>query len=276
MNYPIGLKKIVHNTKYAFQRVAHPHHIHVDWCKYDNNFGDILNPIIVQNFSSKFIINVNSRYCYAEHLLAIGSILGRATKNSIVWGSGFISSDSTLISSPRKIYAVRGPLTRQRLIDIGINCPEVYGDPALLLPYFYNPKFEKKYELGIIAHYVDKNSKWIKDCPENIKIINVQNPDPLIVINEMHQCENIASSSMHGLIVSDAYRIPSVWVQFSNKLTGGVFKFIDYYSSIHINLTEPLIIKPITSPQELIDNCSLKEMKIDLNKLANQFPVEFK
>ena len=90
--------------------------------------------------------------------MIIGSILDRGTKSSIIWGAGLISEDSEPIEIPKKIYAVRGPKTREKLLKSGIDCPEIYGDPALLLPKIYNPKIEKKYELGVIPHYIDKNN----------------------------------------------------------------------------------------------------------------------
>lgn len=274
MNYPLPLKKIVHRTKYFFRRIGSSNYLYLDWVNFHNNFGDILNPLIVGFISSRKIINVKSLYCNSEHLLAIGSILDRATDKSVIWGSGFISSTSKCVSNPKKVYAVRGPLTRNLLISNGVDCPEVYGDPALLLSKYYTPKVEKKYKLGILAHYVDKQSDWIKYLPSDVNIIDVQNPNVLAVVDEMCECENIASSSLHGLIISDAYHIPSLWVKFSDKVVGGNFKFLDYFASINSDLENPFIIKSDTDVIEVLNNCKLRELKIDLNKLEQSFPEE--
>ena len=50
-------------------------------------------------------------------------------------------------------------------------------------------------------------------------------------VDELVSCEMIFSSSLHGLIIADAYNIPNRRVIFGNKLIGGDFKFNDYEES---------------------------------------------
>lgn len=47
-------------------------------------------------------------------------------------------------------------------------------------------------------------------------------------VNQLCSCEYIFSSSLHGLIIADAYNIPNKRAIFGNKLIGGDFKFNDY------------------------------------------------
>jgi pyruvyltransferase len=42
----------------------------------------------------------------------------------------------------------------------------------------------------------------------------------------------IASSSLHGLILADAYGIPNVWMCLNKDTGGGEFKFKDYYEGV--------------------------------------------
>jgi len=55
------------------------------------NFGDAINPILISRLISKDIIWVDYKYYPFEHLIAIGSVLQKANKNSLIWGTGFIS-----------------------------------------------------------------------------------------------------------------------------------------------------------------------------------------
>src|SRR5690606_27871931 len=77
--------------------------------------------------------------------VAIGSIIHHSSKESIVWGSGIIDKQHPIEKSDFR--AVRGPQTRKFLLDLGYDCPEFYGDPAILLPEYYNPEIEKTFKL---------------------------------------------------------------------------------------------------------------------------------
>ena len=215
------------------------------WWNERFNFGDAINYELALNISKKEVEWVPSNYS-KEYYMAIGSILHRANSKTLVWGSGLISKDSSPIEKPKEIFAVRGPLTRNRLLNLGIKCPDVYGDPALLFPIYFNPKIDKKYELGIIPHYVDKNNNFFqKTFNPDINIIDIEDKDPYNFVKEVLQCKKIISSSLHGLIIADAYDIPSIQVAFSNAITGGNFKFNDYFLSVNRNLVNPFFITHI-------------------------------
>ena len=55
------------------------------------------------------------------------------------------------------------------------------------------------------------------------------------VINNICSCKCIISSSLHGLICSDAYNVPNVWLD-EYKLDEGTFKFEDYFLSQNRNI----------------------------------------
>ena len=213
------------------------------------NLGDDLNFYLLKDLSGKRIMNYNNMRKFRlqiKHYVCIGSVFEwRVNTSSYVWGTGSIYGGTKKISAPQKIYAVRGPLTRKVLLDKGISCPEVYGDQALLTPLVYSPKVTKKYKIGIIPHFIDYNLKSVKDFCTNHKnevcVIQMQNyKNWKNVIEEICSCESIVSSSLHGLILSDAYNIPNTWMRLSDKVIGGDFKFQDYFASVGRHEEEPL------------------------------------
>lgn len=227
------------------------------------NFGDYITPFIYETlFKKKPILDINGGKNKEDVVLGCGSILESSKNNSIIWGSGFIMENQT-ISKPKNILSVRGPLTRNRLLKLGINCPESYGDIGLILPYFYYPEVKKKYKLGIIPHYIDKIkfSEIYKNNDENVKIIDVTEPIQN-VINDILECEMTISSSLHGIIVSHAYNVKCMWIQLTDKIKGKTFKYRDYYGSININ-----------NYNEMLPYIYNKQISINETiKLINEYP----
>jgi autotransporter strand-loop-strand O-heptosyltransferase len=208
------------------------------------NFGDVISKSIIEFFSDKKVINEHMfQFDYERKivfrngkLISIGSSFIFSRANDYIWGTGCINSTS-LGDPPRKIYAVRGPLTRDVLLKNKIDCPEIYGDPAVLYPQIYHPKVEKTHKYGIIPHYIDFTDETILKKLESleslgVKIINITDDEETFIENLL-SVEFVISSSLHGIIMSDAYGIPNVKIVLSNKLVGGSFKFKDYFMSVN-------------------------------------------
>lgn len=251
--------------------------IRLFWFKNTQNFGDSLNPILLRTLTGKPVKWVKF-YTPEPHYISIGSILETATKDTVVWGSGFISEEKHCFEKPQKICAVRGPKSREILINDGIECPEIYGDPALLLPKIYSPVIQKKYKLGIIPHFIDKDNAWLQSIKQNsdVKFIDIQNPNIFEVIDEILSCEKIASSSLHGIIVADAYHIPSLWIEFSDKVMGKGFKFLDYFLSVNRKDTKPLLINEKVTVEEIENHFYKYSIEININKLLEAAPFKIK
>lgn len=251
--------------------------ISIGWLPCYGNWGDQLNKILCEKISRKKVRLVDAinpqEFCYYN----IGSVLGWITSsNCEVWGTGFISKDSKLQSVPKKIHAVRGPLTREKILEQNVECPEIYGDPALLYPMFYMPLIEKKYKYGIIPHYIDQNSRWVLKFQNNpfVKIINVLDPSINRFVNEINSCEIILSSSLHGIICGDSYGIPSYWIKLSDNVIGGEFKFVDYFLSVKRSDFTPIIPKLNDSLEDLTKQFCSYDIDIDLDKLFNACPFK--
>lgn len=267
------------------------------WFK-SRNWGDALNPVLIKYLSGEkpirlsrpglnlknkiieenirlpldIIINKNLK---EPIYLVIGSIISWADKNTIVWGSGFISEEHRLNEKPKKICAVRGPLTRKRVLEHGFDCPKIYGDPSLLFPKFYKPNIKKKYELGIIPHYTDKRDISLKKfkANNNIKIINIEGGIKRVV-DDILSCHKICSSSLHGIIASDAYDVPSTWIKLSDKIIGNEFKFRDYFLSVERYNEKPLLITEKTTLEDIFNNFHDYEINIDLEMLLDSCPFK--
>ncbi|WP_100643216.1 polysaccharide pyruvyl transferase family protein [Alteromonas facilis] len=217
----LGLRHVrKENPRFMFWSVYYPF-----------NFGDWIGPYLyIKKTKSEPWFKSPSSFDRGTVYMTAGSIMGFTRENSIVWGSG-IMSRKTLFPRPHSIRAVRGPYTKELCDSLGYDCPEVFGDPGLTLPSFYNPDRMNKYKLGIIPHYTDMDRVAKIFSAEEIVIIDVRYPIDHI-IDLMNQCECIVSSSLHGIILSHAYSIPVGWVSFDSQLTGDGVKFLDHFGSL--------------------------------------------
>lgn len=204
------------------------------WWTNAPNYGDFLSPWLFGQITRKSV-------CYAPSgkpgYISTGSILRRAQDDSIVWGSGsFGTEPASELNGKAKYHAVRGPLSRSRLLNVGADVPRVYGDPALLLPLYFNPVVEKEYEVGVIVRWSEKIWRNLAPGP-GVKLIDFGTADIAEVTKQILSCKRIVSSSLHGLIVADAYGIPNGWLESDSatggsRPKGGEFKFYDYFASV--------------------------------------------
>lgn len=242
-----------------------------------HNLGDDLNFYLLKELYGKKII-VNERQTFfvkKTNYLVIGSIIeAYSDEKSIIWGSGAMHGNLPLLHKPQAVLAVRGPLTRDYLLSQGIDCPPVYGDPALLLPELYSPMVEKKFKIGIIPHITDFDLPIVSDLKnKGYKIINLRKYNQWRdVVDEILSCDIILSSSLHGLIISDAYCVPNVWIQFKKLNNGNDFKFRDYFASV----CREYSVVNVTNEENLrsaINNSKYwKPINIDLSDLKRCCP----
>lgn len=219
------------------------------------NYGDLLSKYLVEKISGKEIrfVHPKKQAWYKidkTNLLAIGSIIHHASKNSVIWGSGIIDQEQHIAKADFR--ALRGPRTREYLLALGYDCPEVYGDPAILLPDYYLPQIKKKYKLGIVPHYHDyKKALEIFAGWENVKVIDLLTLNVEATTREILECEYILSTSLHGLIVAHAYGIPAVRVKISDKIFGNDIKYTDYLESVGLNNYEAYFLEVGISPDRI-------------------------
>lgn len=243
---------------------------------FNRNWGDALNPVLVRHISGKDPLQTSEVYNFLGRPVysVIGSILGNYHLPTLeVWGSGFIGPERIFLTPPAKIHAVRGPLTRDVILRLGLPCPAIFGDPALLYPRYYRPAVKPDHEIGIVAHYMDRGAEWLTRIAREAGalIIDVSSPVEEFV-DQLCSCRFIASSSLHGVIAADAYRIPFAWLSLSNRLVGGTFKFEDYFLSTGRQGVRPLEVEPHMPLERIYDAAITSPSEIDLDSLFQACP----
>lgn len=230
-----------------------------------SNWGDDLNYYFISHLTKRPIVFLH-RFWLAKKLnfrnyLCIGTLMDAVNysrESTIVWGTG-VSGQDRLFTIPKEIRSVRGKKSIEFLQQKNMPYPALVGDPALILPLFYQPKNkEKKYKLGIIPHVIDLEHPIIKQIQsENsneVLIINLSKFEKWTdIIDQICSCESIASSSLHGLITSDTYGVPNCWIELSGKISGGHFKFYDYASSVNRTFNGPITMH--TNINQIIEEC---------------------
>ena len=234
-----------------FLRLMQKRNLYWSWYE-PRNFGDWIGPYLYQAMLGHMPFYLKrSHHNLGDCFFTVGSILRRihVPDKAIVWGSGIISAADE-IARPKSVLAVRGPRSRQRLMELGYSCPEIFGDPAILLSEYYKPKTKPISGLvGLIPHFFDY--EIVKSTsPQDVFVINVAKPVDE-VIDDIAKCELTLSSSLHGLIVSHTYNVPTVWIRSINKLVGDDCKFHDHFEAIGIGNIAPTEISYTSSSKEL-------------------------
>ncbi len=249
------------------------------------NWGDAINPALVEFISGASVQSVDidarallplPRDPQGDTLYAVvGSIVHHADSQTIIWGAGLQSAGISPKQPPKGVFAVRGPLTAAELRKQGIDCPEVFGDPVLLLPRYYRPEGRKRYRLGIIPHFSDQsNGKMARyEDTDEVKIIDIRG-GLWSTVNAVCECEHIVSTSLHGLILADAYGVPNAWAKLGDDIPGGTFKFNDYYRAIGAGDSLPTV--SLTETVDQLCRASLKrEVALDLDRLLRACPFRW-
>lgn len=199
--------------------------------------GDLIGPYLYAKMNGGIEPKLADPNGPTRFFLTCGSILQPqlVKPTTVVWGSGIIERNVHFRQKPAAIHAVRGPISRQILLKSRIACPEIYGDPGLLLPRFYTPKKTQfPAAVGIVPHYVDY--EFMKTFFAGIDGIRIIDMDRSVeaVCDDICGCGVILSSSLHGLVVAHAYGIACAWMTTKHKLWGDNVKYHDYYASLGI------------------------------------------
>ena len=256
------------------------------WKLLPENWGDDLNYTFFSEITGMKMIPVpHTAWSFPVHRhLLIGSILNWSDLNGAdVYGSGIIDPGQPVHGVPRRIYGVRGPLTRDVLLARGIDCPPAYGDPALLLPLFYSPPRNPDGPVVVVPHVNTDDSPALQALlARGCRRVDMRTPPRWQdVPDQIAGASLVLSESLHGLIVAEAYRVPCVWVEFIphghfDSTRDWSFKFRDFFASIGKCGATPL---QLFAMRELPDFGTLRAAwtpaRFNPMDLASRFPFPF-
>jgi hypothetical protein len=214
------------------------------------NFGDMLTPLLLDYF------NVAYEWAPLERaeLVGIGSLCEKipASFKGTIWTSGNLSGGHRNQFPEAHVVALRGRLTQERTQCSTLD-GVLLGDGGLLCHLLASPT-RKRFKLGIVPHYVDHDHTILREIAGSsaeICVIDICD-EAHSVIRRVSQCENILSSSLHGLILADSLGMPNRWLEAFGEVIGAGFKFRDYYSGFGIKPPQPIVPRPTDTLDTLL------------------------
>ena len=257
------------------------------WWKYKNgksgqeNFGDVVTTDIIKSI---FGYNVVFSEIYQCQMIGIGSIIyaldDYADTNIVnVWGSGYIDNERNLsLRNSFRFWCVRGQFSQKRINKENYSKDSLtLGDPGILVSLVYQYKKNNKAEkIGFIPHYCNIKDKLTNKIRKDKRFVVISPLDrPENIAKKIVNCKLVLSSSLHGLIFSDSFKVPNFCVPIIKKSDGGDYKFKDYYSGVDKKYC-PVDIDKIFDQDyldELIKSYEpIKKLKDKQRKIIKSFP----
>ena len=188
------------------------------WWNTHPNLGDTLSWLILGGYG----FEVRWAPPAEAEWVSIGSVLGWFDGfTGTVFGSGRSGDQGPVVDlTGADVRALRGRLTRE-LVRGGNDA--VLGDPGLLITDFIEKPPTDTYT-AIVPHWQDID-RMVNTYP-NCVLADVTGP-AADAINVIASAERVISSSLHGIVLADAYGLPRMWDYFDGTQSKG-FKFRDY------------------------------------------------
>lgn len=205
------------------------------------NLGDALSAVMVASLSG---LPAEHVACDSPRtrMSAVGTIGHALNRGEVfVWGTGSSSFRNPSaarelrepfvvpVGTKLNVTATRGPVSWALLSGEAPGPAAVYGDPVWLLPAFYNPPIEKRYELGVILHLSELTDRGYEaryrpehvryhipsDLAGSVKLISTITPISAAGLkarlDDILSCKRIVSTSLHGMVFAESYGIPCLY-----------------------------------------------------------------
>lgn len=231
-----------------------------------NNFGDLLGPLVVDRILALHAIDAGQarRDCT---LLSVGSVLHFANDHDVIWGAGVngkIPLEQYQFVDTLDVRAVRGPLTRDFLRSRGIDCPSVFGDPALLLPRLAPELFARavrdKHAITVVPNFHDFH------LYSGVRGVLSPRASLARCLRRIASSRYVVGSSLHGIVIAESLGIPARVIR---SATEHPFKYEDYYLG-----TGRTGVEAAGSVQEAIEMGGRDLPEFDADRLLEAFPLD--
>ena len=224
--------------------VPHTMPIHLHWWKAEPNFGDAISPLVVGHVSGRAVVHAGPK---KADMFALGSMM-QVVKRTIkegrksdvplaVWGTGLLHPVFGHDFMDRiEVALVRGPVTAA-LLKLKT---KRFGDPGLLINEVLPFAGSREDRIGIVPHYTQAEDAALLALVASDPAYLLIDPrgDPAQVCMQIASCAHVYASSLHGLIVADAYGVPNTWL---DPVGQSWLKYLDYAASVgRVDMMAPL------------------------------------
>lgn len=282
------------------------------------NLGDALSPVMVALVSGKPVIH-QAHDALSVRMAAVGTIAQNMKGGDVsIWGTGSSRYLQTAQEGERvvfrpdpatryRVYATRGPVGRAILGEENAVGAPVYGDPVWALPRFYNPKIEKKWEIGVIVHLSDLTDRALDTLPReayeryhvpadfkgSVRIINtltaISAESMREKLDEILACKRLVSTSLHGMVFAESYGIPCLYFAPRGTPDGLINRKLDPDDGYDLRITDlyqglgrthlPVYVQRRNKPtdwEHLMWSIDLawEPVEFDIDPLIDAFPID--
>jgi len=213
----------------------HTDPLRLHWWKAEPNFGDAINPLIVGHVARRPVEHVGPR---KADLFAIGSmmqVVKRTQKAArpkgeklCVWGTGLLNPlfGHEFLDNV-ELALLRGPITAALLKQEMTR----FGDPGLLINEVLPFEGTRSDRIGIVPHYSLMGDASLEAFVASDPAYLLIDPrgDAADVCLAIAGCAHVFASSLHGLIMADAYGVSNTWIVPKGQ---SWLKYLDYAASV--------------------------------------------
>jgi len=219
-------------------------------------FGHRITPFVLERLFDLPVARAGSG---RPAVFGVGSDLSRMGDGAMVLGAGFKDESSEVPQSLKfaEVQGLRGRLSARMAAEAGIRLPNPVpiGNLCELLPEIIPRVSDPVHRFGVLPHSRDLGHAFSTSCEVNGGRLISPFADPESVIRSLHECTCVLTTSLEGLMICDAYGIPSRWIRIERPKEISDFSFRDYLSGRVSAPDGSVTVDQFWDFDSLIDGC---------------------